>query len=291
MDINEPIELLHDVQKELWAERVNRARVTGIVTSWISSLHPKKLECSLDGNFLNGSYNLCQKLRFRDGTIWLLRMPIVGSVCDEQAVAPQLVEPSYAFGPYKLICDDLGLANLIVRSAEDLTVVGLVDLEYRLNNYDTFLDEEEIPKILQRYLRNLDMFKTVLEEEEARIPGQPGMEVSRLVRHSEESGSMWLHRLLSWGFNHPDSLPFAQLRARLGPERWKELEEGHHGNEAKQFTERKLAELDKYDEMVEKIECLREDVENGKITREAFVALLTNEGVQRRLKKPSRLTD
>ncbi|KAH0829719.1 hypothetical protein FOPE_10723 [Fonsecaea pedrosoi] len=218
--------------------------------------------------------------------------------------------PAMHFGPYKLICDDLGLANLIVRSAEDLTVVGLVDLEWsyagpaqlfgsapwwllqdRLNNYDTFLDEEEIPKILQRYLRNLDMFKTVLEEEEARIPGQPGMELSRLVRHSEESGSMWLHMLLSWGFNHRDSLPFAQLRAHLGPERWKELEEGHHGNEAKKFTERKLAELVKYDEMVEKMECLREDVENGKMTREAFVALLTNEGVQWGLEKPGRLID
>ena len=211
-----------------------------------------------------------------------------------QAVAPQLVEPSYAFGPYKLICDDLGLANFIVRSAEDLTVVGLVDVEWsyigpaqlfgsapwwllqdRLNNYDTFLDKEEAPRILERYLWNLDMFKTVLEEEEARMPGQQGLELSRLVRHSEESGSMWLHMLLSWGFNHPDSLPFAQLRAHLGQERWKELEEGHHGKEAKEFTERKLAELDKYDEMVERMQCLQEDVENGKMTRGAFVALLT----------------
>ena len=46
------------------------------------------------------------------------------------AVAPQLVEPSYASGPYKLVCDDLGLANLIVRSADDLTVVGVMDLEW-----------------------------------------------------------------------------------------------------------------------------------------------------------------
>lgn len=83
MDINRPIELIHDVQKRLWVERVNQARVTGQITSWISSLHPKSLECRLDGNFLNGSYNLCQKLRFCDGTTWLLRMPIVGNVCDD----------------------------------------------------------------------------------------------------------------------------------------------------------------------------------------------------------------
>jgi hypothetical protein len=85
MDINKPIELIHDVQKRLWVERVNQARVAGHITSWISSLHPKKLECKLDCNFLNGSYNLCQKLRFCDGTTWLLRMPIIGSVCDEYA--------------------------------------------------------------------------------------------------------------------------------------------------------------------------------------------------------------
>ena len=168
-------------------------------------------------------------------------------------------------------------------------MVGVVDLEWsyagpaqlfgsapwwllqdRLNNYDTFLDKEEAPRVLGRYLRNLDVFKTVLEEEEARMPGRQAMELSRLVRHSEESGSMWLHMLLSWGLNHPDSLPFTQLQARLGPERWKELEEGHHGKEAR-FTERKLAELDKYDEMVERMECLQDDVENGKMTIEAFV--------------------
>lgn len=210
-----------------------------------------------------------------------------------QAVAPQLVEPSYSSGPYKLVCDDLGLANLIVRSADDLTVVGVVDLEWsyagpaqlfgsapwwllqdRLNNYDTFLDKEEAPRVLERYLRHLAVFKTVLEEEEARMPGHQGMELSRLVRHSENSGSMWLHMLLSWGFNHPDSLPFKQLQARLGPVRWKELEKGHRGKEAKEFTERKLAELAKYDEMMQRIERLEEDVEGGRMTGEAFVEAL-----------------
>ena len=146
-------------------------------------------------------------------------------------------------------------------------------LQDRLNNYDTFLDKEEAPRVLERYLRNLDVFKTVLEEEEARMSGQQAMELSRLVRHSEESGSMWLHMLLSWWFHHPDSLPFKQLQARLGQERWKELEAGPRGKEAREFTERKLAELNKYDEMVERIECLQEDVENGKLTTEAFVAL------------------
>ncbi|KXL43490.1 MAG: hypothetical protein FE78DRAFT_33491 [Acidomyces sp. 'richmondensis'] len=152
------------------------------------------------------------------------------ALCALQAVAPQLVEPSYVSGPYKLVCDDLSLPNLIVRSADDLTVVGVVDLEWsyagpaqlfgsapwwllqdRLNIYDTFLDNEEAPRVLERYLRNLDVFKIVLEEDEARMPGTQFMELSRQERHSKESGSMWQHILLSWGFNHPDSLPFMQL--------------------------------------------------------------------------------
>lgn len=77
--------LIHDVQKRLWVERVNQSRVAGHLTSWISSLHPEKLECRVDCNFLNGPYNLCQKLRFCDATTWLLRMLIIGSVCDKYA--------------------------------------------------------------------------------------------------------------------------------------------------------------------------------------------------------------
>lgn len=36
----------------------------------------------------------------------------------------------YDNGPFKLICDDLGLANMIVRSEDDLTIVGVVDFEW-----------------------------------------------------------------------------------------------------------------------------------------------------------------
>jgi len=33
-------------------------------------------------------------------------------------------------GLFKLLCDDFGLANMIVRSKDDLTIVGVVDLEW-----------------------------------------------------------------------------------------------------------------------------------------------------------------
>ncbi|WPH01398.1 Hypothetical protein R9X50_00424300 [Acrodontium crateriforme] len=47
-----------------------------------------------------------------------------------KAVIPELVNAMYDSRNFKLICDDLSLANLIVRSRQDLTVVGVVDLEW-----------------------------------------------------------------------------------------------------------------------------------------------------------------
>jgi hypothetical protein len=46
-----------------------------------------------------------------------------------KALIRKLVNAKYNHCKFKLICDDLGLANLIVRGREDLTVVGVVDLE------------------------------------------------------------------------------------------------------------------------------------------------------------------
>jgi hypothetical protein len=153
-----------------------------------------------------------------------------------KSLIPDLVERDYDRGPFKLICDDLGLANLIVRSEGDLTVVGVVDFEWsyvgpaqlfgsapwwllqdRLNNWDTDLDEEELPEILARYQRYLEIYKRVLEEEEEMSGGEKAL--SDLVRRSKDSGAMWLHMILSWGFNHSHSLPFSQLRHHIGDEK------------------------------------------------------------------------
>ncbi|OQE06526.1 hypothetical protein PENVUL_c017G05713 [Penicillium vulpinum] len=47
-----------------------------------------------------------------------------------ESLIPEFINAKYDRCKFKLICDDLGLANLIVRGTEDLTVVGLVDLEW-----------------------------------------------------------------------------------------------------------------------------------------------------------------
>lgn len=82
-----------------------------------------------------------------------------------KSLIPDFVERDYGHGPFKLICDDLGLANWIVRSEGDLTVVAVVDFEWsyvgpaqlfglapwwllqdRLNNWDTDLEKRSSPR-------------------------------------------------------------------------------------------------------------------------------------------------
>lgn len=47
-----------------------------------------------------------------------------------KTLIPNFIHNEYDRTKFKVICDDLGLANLIVRSRQDLTVIGVVDLEW-----------------------------------------------------------------------------------------------------------------------------------------------------------------
>jgi len=210
-----------------------------------------------------------------------------------KSLIPDFVERDYDRGPFKLICDDFGLANLIVRSEEDLTVVGVVDFEWsyvgpaqlfgsapwwllqdRLNNWDTYDDKEQVPEILARYQRYLQIFKRVLEEEEEKMSGGDKA-LFDLVKRSENSGSMWLHMVLSWGFNCRETLPFSQLKHHVGDEKWDQLEKPFvDTEEMEKFIEKKLPELEQYCKDLEKTEANKADVDNQKMTAEEFVATL-----------------
>lgn len=93
------------------------------------------------------------------------------------------------------------MANLIVRGTDDLTVVGLMDLEWsyigpaqlfgsapwwllqdRPVNSAWDCDGEEPPKIGSRYFRYLETYIRILEEEESKIQGHEEKELSRLVK-------------------------------------------------------------------------------------------------------------
>ncbi|RHZ67865.1 hypothetical protein CDV55_105981 [Aspergillus turcosus] len=476
MDTNALIDLVHEVQGQLWVDKVNETHRTGHLCQWVSTFHPDKLPCQLDGTFHHGAFNAGIKMVFSDSTAWMVRFPRVGRVSDDytdekvamevtalslirnrttipvprvQAWGPaasnplglgpfiimdfvngvslsdllqdpnaerpsrvmrediseydleviyrqmanfllqlfklnfdrigslpspqteansptpprpltlkahsilqnggvdtfgdrgkgfattteyfqyvvgqdweQLVhQPNSAVGPYdaknkyvafkvlrslipdlvhakydrckfKLICDDLGLANLIVRSREDLTVVGVVDLEWsyigpaqlfgsapwwllqdRPVNSTWDCKGDEAPKIAARYFKCLDIFIRILEEEEAKLPGHEERELSSLVKWSQASGAMWLHMLLSSGFNDHRSFPFTQLRRHLGLTEWAGREkEFDNAKELEAFASRKVSELDRYDEALEKMEENKALMESGNMTKEEFIA-------------------
>ena len=208
-----------------------------------------------------------------------------------KSLIPDMVNAKHEHGKFKLICDDLGLANLIVRSSDDLTVVGVIDLEWsyigpaqlfgsapwwllqdRPVNSTWDYEGDEPPEIAERYLKYLDMFILILEEEEAKSPTYQGRELSSLVKWSRSSGAMWLHMLLSSGFNDHHSFPFMQLRQHVGGDEWTRREKKFNNAELEAFPARKVSELEKYDEMLEKVEESKARVEDGTMSKEAFIA-------------------
>lgn len=181
---------------------------------------------------------------------------------------------------------------MIVRSTEDLTIVGLVDLEWsyigpaqlfgsapwwllqdRPVNSTWDCDGEELPKIGSRYFRYLEIYLRVLEEEEFKMQGHEERELSSLVKWSQASGAMWLHMLLSSGFNDEHSFPFTQLRAHIGATEWTKREmEFDNPKELEKFAARKVREMDMYEEALEEIEKSEALVHSGNMTKEKFIA-------------------
>ena len=84
---------------------------------------------------------------------------------------------------------------------------------------------------------------------------------------------MWLHMLLSSGFNDHRSFPFTQLRRRLGPTEWvKHEKEFDDAEELETFAARKVSELGKYDEALEKREEGKTPVDSRKMTKKVLIA-------------------
>ncbi|KAH6722439.1 hypothetical protein BKA61DRAFT_640057 [Leptodontidium sp. MPI-SDFR-AT-0119] len=180
---------------------------------------------------------------------------------------PGYVNKKYDQGPFKLVCDDLGLGNLIVKSDDDLTIVGVVDLEWSYAGPAQLfasapwwlLQDRPPPDCAARYFKYLEIYKRVLEEEEAKRPGHEKKDFSSLVKWSETSGAMWLHMLLSCGFNDTYSFPFTQLRQHVGIEKWRKSENA--------------VDLGEYDAELAKIEADKACVDRGEMERADFLAI------------------
>jgi len=62
------VDLGHQVQGQLWVDKLNRAHGTGRLCPWVSTFHPGGLACELEGGFRHGSFNAGVKMVFSDGT-------------------------------------------------------------------------------------------------------------------------------------------------------------------------------------------------------------------------------
>ncbi|KAJ5633892.1 hypothetical protein N7528_001734 [Penicillium herquei] len=200
------------------------------------------------------------------------------------------INENYNTSQFKLICDDLGLANLIVRSEEDLTVVGVVDLEWSYVGpaqmagsapYWLLQDRPTSPvwdwkdgrrsAAGNRYFRHLRLYMRILEEEEAKVP-EYKHELSDMIKWSQETGAMWIHMLVSDAFRGTSAFPFAEFRQHLGGEpQWVRREQEFRGPAMEAFAARKELELRWYGEAVQVMKGGVEKLRNEEFTPEEFL--------------------
>jgi hypothetical protein len=213
-----------------------------------------------------------------------------------QSLIPELTNTTYDRGPFKLICDDFGLGNVIVRSKDDLTITGVIDLEWvyagpaqlfasapwwllldRPINTEWDFEEGEAPKATDRYFECLAIFKRVLAEEEAEMTGNQGKELSELIQLSEDSGAMWLHMLLSSGFFDTPGFPCMQLRKHWGAEWWDErIDEYGDTEEVETFVTNKLDDLAAYDKLEVEVEHYKDLMDSKEMSTEDFICTVSS---------------
>jgi hypothetical protein len=133
-------------------------------------------------------------------------------------------------------------------------------------------DKSQPPDVAVRYFKYLEIYKRVLEEEEAKRPGHEKKEVSGLIKWSETSGAIWLYMLLSCGFNDIYSFPFTQLRQHVGIDKWNSKWLAVHPEEIETFVAQKTLQLEQYDTDLAKIEADKARVDCGEVTRAEFLA-------------------
>ncbi|KAK3327799.1 hypothetical protein B0T19DRAFT_461065 [Cercophora scortea] len=198
------------------------------------------------------------------------------------------VWPEYDHGPFKLICDDLGPANMIVDSRESLTITGVVDLEWAyagpaqmLGTAPWWLLQERpelwdaTPDMTARFFRHLRLFRRVLEEEEEEkmqprpAAGHQRKELSKPIERSETEGTMWFHMILQGFFHGPGSLLWEQLKACTLD--WDRLAAEIPEEEIRGFVDAKMRHLRLHDERLSKTETTYDEMLAGKWSIQGFI--------------------
>ncbi|TLD37546.1 hypothetical protein E2P81_ATG04358 [Venturia nashicola] len=146
-----------------------------------------------------------------------------------KALVPCLVSAEHEKGPFKLICDDFGPANMIVDNAQNLNIVAVIDWEWTYTGpYQLFWSPprwlliqppnswEDSDERLSIYHRYLELYIRILGEEEVRVLGadiHPEERPSKMMRQFRANGWMWFHHIIWGGFNGPTHIPFKELQA------------------------------------------------------------------------------
>ncbi|KAK1765052.1 hypothetical protein QBC33DRAFT_572028 [Phialemonium atrogriseum] len=188
--------------------------------------------------------HLCEQLNSVDNEKDAREKYLSWSVLD--VLIPRFV-PRYDKGPFKLICDDVGPANMIVNSAEDLKIVATPN---------TWSESDER---LTKYNRYLDIYLQILEEEENAYGDDVPTEdrPSALMRQCKTDGRMWLHHIVWEGFNGPTHVPFEQLRVAV-PD-FDKLLAAVPKEKVDAFVETKMQDLAKYRTKLAEKKAGRED--------------------------------
>lgn len=74
MDIDKTLERIKQVKGLRWLNRLRKR--TEEIPEWVSTFHPERLPCQMEGDELYGGFNLCQKVVFTNNEAWIIRFPI-----------------------------------------------------------------------------------------------------------------------------------------------------------------------------------------------------------------------
>jgi hypothetical protein len=173
-------------------------------------------------------------------------------------LAPKMVFPEHKNGPFMLICDDFSPANMIVKNADDLEIIAVLDWEWSyagpmqlywspprwllLQHPDLWEGNR-----LERYKHCLFLYLSILEQEEEDFPSSTtgtSIKPSALMRQQWEDGQAWFHHILLGCFHYLSDIPYTQLQAAR-PE-FDDLANAVPATEVEHFVEMKMEHLKIY---------------------------------------------
>jgi len=179
-------------------------------------------------------------------------------------LVPRFVSHDYDRGPFKLICDDFGPANMMVNNTKDLKIVAVLDWEWSYAGpYQLFCSPPrwlvfdrpnqwgEEDERLQRYSKYLDIFIQALEKEELDTSPviAPMEERLSTMMKKQTGGQMWFHHIILEGFNGPTCVPFQKLRAAVAD--FDQLVAAIPEGDVHEFVKTKMQHLNEYEKNVD----------------------------------------